>query len=114
MIGKKVLASRSVTLSEVNELLKERKKEKGEKEELNYEQDLTLKYSKKFGKLSLQKAQKLFAELSEIQGLSEDFRVKLVDILPKEIETLRVLVPKNQTVPEETLTQILEIIKKYL
>jgi len=111
MIGKKVLESRSVPLSEVTELLKERKKES---KELTYEQDLTLKYVKKFGKLTPSKTTKILKELAEIQGLSEDFRVKISDILPKEIETLRLLVPRNQTVPEETLKQILDIVKKYL
>ena len=51
MIGEEILESKSITLAEIAELLKERKKEK----ELSYEQEHALKYAKAFSKISVQK-----------------------------------------------------------
>jgi len=110
MIGKKVIESKPVDLTQVDEILKERKKDV---EELSYEQSLALKHAKKFVKITPAKARKLFEELSEVQGLTDESKVKLIDVMPKDMETLKLLVPKNAQLSDEKLTEILGIVKKF-
>ncbi len=109
MIGEKLLHQKPVSLNEVKQLLSERKKEK----DLGYEQDLTLKYSKKFSKLSVASSEKLQAELRKIVGLSDAVVVKIVDILPEKKEILQLFLPKDSKLNEQTLQKILLLVKKY-
>lgn len=110
MIGKKVIESKPISLAEVDELLKDRKKDV---EELSYEQSMTLKHARKFAKVTTAKSKKLFEELTQMQGLNDEFKVKLIDVLPKDMDTLKLLVPKNVPLSDEKLNEILGIIKKY-
>jgi len=109
MIGEKLIEQKPVSLTEVKELLSERKKEK----DLSYEQDLTLKYAKKFSKTSLAQAQKLESELREIEGLDQETAVKISDILPEKKEKLQLLIPKEAVLNEAELQKILDLCKKY-
>ena len=107
MIGKKLLASKPVTLSEVKEYLKER----SEQGELTYEQNLTNEYVKKYAKLAKTKAAKLLEELKAIDGMSEELAVKMVDLMPQGIDVLRLLVGKGAKIKEEDLQSILKAVK---
>jgi len=104
MIGEKIIEQRPASLKEVDELLAERKKEK----ELTYEQDLTLKYAKKFSKLSDAKYKKFVKDLSSVEGLTDDLIVKIIDIVPADKNILDLLFDK-QTISDEAKKQILEI-----
>ncbi len=109
MIGEKILEKKVVTLVEVKDLLKENKKMK----DLNYEQEAAYNYAKTFSKLTRTKADKLLKDLKAIDGVSEEFAVKIVDIMPMEKEILKILIPKESEFKEDTLDTILETVKKY-
>jgi len=109
MIGEKILDKRPINLTEVKQLLAERKKEK----DLSYEQDITLKYAKKFSKLSLANAKKLELELKQVEGLSQEVIVKLIDVLPMKKEKLQLLIPKETVLNEASLQKVLALCNKY-
>lgn len=109
MLEQKILETKPVTLVEVKELLKERAKAG----ELTYEQTLTSKYVAKFAKLTQAKANKLQNELNSINGMTEDLAIKIIDILPTEMEVLELLIPKNSSIKKEGFQPILDIVKKF-
>lgn len=109
MIGEKMLGKKPVNLTEVKQLLAERKREK----DLSYEQDITLKYAKKFSKLTLSQAQKLESELKKIEGLNDELIVKIMDILPGKKETLQLVIPKETVLNEASMQKILDLCKRY-
>ena len=104
-----MIEKKPVTLLEVKEILSARKKEK----ELNYEQDIALKYSKKFSKLTAKQAEKVREELSKIESLTDSLIVKIMDLLPTKKETVELVIPKGVEIGEEDINKILEITKKY-
>ncbi len=110
MIGKKLISSKPLPLYEVKNILSEMAKNG----ELRYEQAQSLEYAKKFCKLTESKGEKLKKELSEIQGLDEDFICKVLDILPPDIETARLINPKQGSISEESLKQVVEVVSKYI
>ena len=110
MIGEEILEKKPITLVEVKAILAERKKEN----ELSYEQDIALKYAKRFSKLTEKQLKKIKEELKGIKGLSEEIMVKIIDILPDKKEILELLIPKESELKEEDLKKILEITKKYV
>jgi DNA-directed RNA polymerase subunit F len=109
MIGEKLIEQKPVSLVEVKRLLESRKKER----ELNYEQDIALKYARKFAHVSPKEAEKVVEKLSEIDSLSPQLIVKIVDLLPTKKEVLELLVPKGSAIPEEDLAKVLDITRKY-
>lgn len=109
MIGKKIIQTEQLQLSQVKELLKQR----AEQLELTYEQDVTSKYSKKFAKLSESKSQKLYSELVLIEGMDETSAIKLVDIMPSEKEIIRAVFPRNSKITDETIKKISELLDNY-
>ena len=108
MIGKKVVSQESVPLFRVKEVLAERNKEG----ELNYEQQQAFDYSKKFTKVTPAKGEKLLKDLKAIDGLDEDFIVKAIDVLPSDIEAVRLVAGKT-SIGEEKLKQVVELTSKY-
>ena len=109
MIGRELIDSKQVSLSEVKAMLSGRKKEK----ELTYEQDLTIKYAKKFAKLTEAKSAKLIKELTGIEGIDAEMAVKIADILPQEKEILELVFQKDIKLSQESFGKILELTKKY-
>ncbi len=109
MIGEKILHQKPVTLNEVKQLLSARKKEK----DLSYEQDLTLKYAKRFSKLSPANAEKLYAELRKVVGLSDAQAAKIVDLLPEKKEIVQMMFPKDSKVNDATFEKILSLCRKF-
>ena len=107
MIGKKLLAAKPVSLFEVKEFLKER----SEQGELTYEQNLTSEYVKKYAKLAKTKAAKLLEELNAVEGMDEELAVKIVDVLPQNLDVLRLIVSKGSKIKEEGLQSILKAVK---
>ncbi len=108
MIGEKVLDQKPIALAEVKQLLSERKKDK----DLSYEQDITLKYAKKFSKLSLTQAKKLVSELKGMGNLDDETIVKIVDFLPVKKEILQLLLPKEVVLDEASMQKIIELCRK--
>ena len=109
MIGEEFLGRKPVTLSKVKNILKERKKEK----EFTYEQEQTFKYASTFAKLSEKKEEKLFAELLKLETITEPFAVKIVDLVPAEMEIMKLIPEKKEDVNEEDLKKALELVRKY-
>lgn len=109
MIGEELIEEKPISLAKVREILSEKKKDR----ELNYEQDIALKYAKKFAKTTQKQTEKLEAGLSEIESLTPELRAKIMDLLPSKKEVLEMLVPKGVIIPEEDLAKVLEITTKY-
>ena len=111
MMESKVLSMKPVSLHEVKEVLKGRKAEK----ELNYEQELTMKYVDKFAKLTEKQTADLLAALKEIGFLKEQelLRYEIANVVPTRIEQLQLIVPKTITATEEELKAVVELTKKF-
>jgi len=107
MMDEKVLSVKPISLVKVKELLKELAKEG----ELTYEQSLTLKYADKFSKISRPKADKLVAELMEIEGMTDEIAIKITDLLPQNTEVISLIIGKNTKVSDESLDKILKLVK---
>lgn len=85
-------------------------------EDKTYEQKVTYDYAKKFAKLDTKKAEALIKKLSELKmrKLKDKQIVKIVDLLPKDMEDLKVILAKSQMpLKEDELQKILEIVKKH-
>ncbi|HLD60400.1 MAG TPA: RNA polymerase Rpb4 family protein [Candidatus Bilamarchaeaceae archaeon] len=103
----RVNSSKPVSVSEVNELLSKRQK----KEELAYEQQQSLDHAEKFAKLPPKDAEKLAAKIAENEKIALETAVKVVDILPKKIETLRAIMVKDKvTLSDEELNEIFKLL----
>ena len=112
MIGKENLGQKPVSLVQVKEMLKERNAQ--EETELSYEQKTAFDYAKKFAKLTKAKHDKLVEELKAIEGLEEEFVIKLVDVMPEDFEVVKVLAHKTTKASEDDLKKAFEAVKKYL
>ena len=108
MIGKKVLETDPIPQVKVKPLLEER----GEAQELNYEQNLALDHVTKFSKISEENADKLVSELEEI--IKKTQAIKIADIMPVDMADMRLLFAKERGShkPNE-LEKILKIVDKY-
>ena len=110
MIGKKVINSEPISLSEAKELIEQRKKEG----ELTYEQNLTLEYTKKFSTLSADDARALLNELIQLKNITRRHAAEIVDLFPKNLDELRLIFSKEHlTFADEELQGILTILDKY-
>jgi len=71
-------------------------------------------YFKKFGKLSVEKAKKLRAEIKALNNikLKEEHIVKIVDVMPADTEALNVIC-SDIGLTEEEAKAILDIVKAY-
>ncbi|HIC99443.1 MAG TPA: DNA-directed RNA polymerase subunit F [Pyrodictiaceae archaeon] len=108
MIGKKLISERYVTISQSKEIFINSRRNY---EEMPYELSCALNYLEKFAKLSAEEAEKLLNELRSL-GLDERTSVKIVDLLPKDEEDLKVIFYKSN-LPENT-EEILNTVRKYI
>ncbi|AXI25314.1 DNA-directed RNA polymerase subunit F [Methanofervidicoccus sp. A16] len=108
MIGKKLISERYVTISQSKEIFINSRRNY---EEMPYELSCALNYLEKFAKLSAEEAEKLLNELRSL-GLDERTSVKIVDLLPKDEEDLKVIFYKSD-LPENT-EEILNTVRKYI
>jgi DNA-directed RNA polymerase subunit F len=97
-----------LSLVEVKQMLKEKKKEK----ELNYEQKMCLDHANLFSKLTNAKMEKMNTELIEKCEITNEIAKKITDILPNKIQ-LDLIAEKNKCITNENKELILEIIEKY-
>ena len=111
MIGKEVVSKRVVPLSEVKAILKKISEERAE---LSYEQKLTFEYSKKFSKLTEKQSEKLLEELKKIDGVDEEFALKVADILPESMDVMNLLVSKGAKISDKAVDEAFELVKKSL
>lgn len=111
MLGRKVEKVRPVLLAEVRQILEQRLGEP----DFGYEQQTSLDYARKFSKLTLEDANKLYQELSEeFPSLKPETIIKLVDILPKHASTiLAILAKERASFSAAQMQKCLEMISKY-
>jgi len=99
-----------VTLAEVKKILSEKK-------ESEMEQKFTKEHVKDYKKLTLAKAEKLKSDLENlsIAKLKEELVVKIVDILPVDIDDLNVILQMS-VIPftDEEIEKIFECVKPYV
>lgn len=105
-----ILEEQFIPIAKVKELLKD-------SEEKTYEQKLAFEHAKKFSKIKIEKARELFKELKglDLRRLKDKEIVKIIDILPKNIDELKSLFA-GSSIPlkKEEVEKIFEIVKKYV
>ena len=103
--------AKPVTLAEVKNILTKINKDR---KELLYEQRTALDHAQKFSKLSLKKTEELIKELQKIEIIQENHAYKIADILPKNIDDLKVIFAKERiSLGEAEGKKILDLINKY-
>ncbi|MCD7782268.1 MAG: RNA polymerase Rpb4 family protein [Methanosphaera sp.] len=118
MIGKKVIDQKPITISEAREILNSKVEEKIDENnevdghQFTYEQNLTIDYVNKFALLDADDAKELRGKLEEY--LSPAQAVKVVDIMPEDLDDLRLIFAKERGVFEtETLEAVLDLLDQY-
>ncbi len=103
---------RLVTLAEVKETLEHESKERTE---LTNEQKVALDHAGKFAKLSAKEAQKLLAELKELDFVSETVSYRIVDVCPQYPEDVRALFAKERLIlDKKQIDQVIAAVKKHV
>lgn len=83
--------------------------------ELVYEQKLAVEHLKKFTKLKIEDAKKMAEELSSVTRMSPEILAQIVNLLPKNIDEIRIIFARERfSLKEDETKKILEIIKKYM
>jgi DNA-directed RNA polymerase subunit F len=116
------MTERYVTLAEVKELLEEvsesRKGTAGMLEDedvLLASQKAALDHAQKVTKISLEDANKLIEEVSQLEIVTDAIAVKIADILPRYPEDVRAIFYKERvTLGKDEINQIIEIVGKYV
>lgn len=108
MIGKQNEVEKPVSIPEVNFLLRQRSKEG----ELGYEQNVTLRYTRRFLKTTYTNALKIMKDL-EALGLDKETVVSITNILPEKDEAVKLLLPKDSSLSDDQVKEIVKIVKKY-
>ncbi|MBR4244543.1 MAG: hypothetical protein IKQ14_04030 [Candidatus Methanomethylophilaceae archaeon] len=116
------MTERYVTLAEVRDLLEEvaesRKGTAGELEDedvLLASQKSALDHAQKVSNISLEDANKIIEEVSQIEDVTDAIAVKIADILPKYPEDVRAIFSKERiTLSNDQINQIIEIVGKYI
>lgn len=106
---RKILEQEPVTLSEVKSILQTEVKGK---KDLGYVQGRAVSYSSKFAKLSVEDARKLVSDLMGL-GLSKEKAVEIANVLPTNLDEVRMLLSKEKSIETEKANQILDTVKKY-
>jgi len=106
-----IIEQKPINISELKEKLEEIKKRD---KELTFRGKKVDEYLKKVSKFTKHKELKEDLSKLDIPRLKERHIVKIIDILPKDIDSLRaILVGENLTLKQEDLTKIVNVVKKY-
>ena len=116
------MTERYVTLAEVRTLLEEvaesRKGTAGlleDEDVLLASQKSALDHAQKVSNISLEDANKIIEEVSQIEDVTDAIAVKIADILPKYPEDVRAIFSKERiTLSNDQINQIIEIVGKYI
>ena len=110
MIGKNIIKKEEIPGVIVKETLEEFSQEY----ELNYEQNVTLNHLARFPRYSAEDTEKIIEELKDKLGLRHKVAVHIVDLIPKDIDDLRLIFAKEPTqINKEEMEQILDILNQY-
>lgn len=111
MIGKTTSDGRLSSISEVEEILEDRKKDG----ELGYEQTLAYDYAKKFNRLTKSESKKMQKELEEL-GLSERLSLKVIEVMPIDATQIKLILAMEKSrapTEEETVVKLMAVVKSY-
>lgn len=112
MSNYEVIKAEPASESEVLDLISNKEKNV----ELTYREEKTLEFLKKFSRLDIKKFKEARDELLalEIPRLEEEHIIKIIDLAPKNGTELRTIVSHSGTVlVDESVTKILDVVKKY-
>ncbi len=87
-----ILNEKPISIVEAKEILEKRSKES----ELSFEQQNALQHVQKFARVDLKKAKKLAEDLSKIEGITELQKVKLIDLMPKKEEEVKLILQQDK------------------
>lgn len=109
-----VIQETPITMAELkNELAKIRKRDK----DLNFRANKTEEYLKNFNVLDAKKAEELYEKIVklDIPRLKDTHMKKIVDILPKTVEDLKVVLEAYPiTVTQDNMKKIVSLVANYL
>ncbi len=106
-----IIKEEIISNAEALEILSKAEKEK---KELNFLQKKSLEILKKFKKISAEKAKKMFEELTKIEKLRTSHIVSIINLMPEDLDDLRVALHKDYNLLDENeKNKILEIVKKF-
>ncbi|MFH1211931.1 MAG: hypothetical protein V1659_03295 [Candidatus Woesearchaeota archaeon] len=108
-----ILEKSPVSMSELRAELKKIKKRDGE---LSFRSNRTNDYLDNFSLLSKKDADSVFEDISKlnIPRLKPEYITKLVDLLPKSVEEVKVILSGyGLTINNENIQKMLDILKKY-
>ncbi|MHA1688928.1 MAG: hypothetical protein ACTSYC_07975 [Promethearchaeota archaeon] len=112
MFGRKI-DDRTVSIPEVKKImedLNEKIMEIDSEEGLSHFQEITYNYVQKFAKMDDKTAKKIIKHLMETYDIEEEFAINIVNVDPKTIPELHIILEKSfhgKTFDEEQLRQIL-------
>ena len=110
MIGKEILSSEPIPSSQVKKIIEEY----GENNELNYEQNITVNHISRFKRYSPEDATEIYQKLIDEFDLRERVATHIVDLVPRDLEDLRLIFAKEPTkITTEELNKILEMLEEY-
>ena len=110
MIGKNVIKKEEIPGVVVKDTLEEFSQEY----ELNYEQNVTLNHLARFPRFSAEDTEKIIEELEDKLNLRHKVAVHIVDLIPKDIDDLRLIFAKEPTqINKDEMEQILDILNQY-
>jgi DNA-directed RNA polymerase subunit F len=100
-----------LTLGEIKELLKKEQSHRI----LTLEQNYALEHATKFSKLEAAESRKLVKDLMKLEQVSESLACKIVDLMPRHRDEVdAIFLKERMTLEEESITEILDKVKKYL
>ena len=102
-----IVNEKDVTWAEAKKLLEKKKS-------LGYEQKNALEHLRKFSKLSEKKTNEFMEALGKIEKLKDRHKISIINMLPKDMDDLRVLFANEIiTLSEDEKKEILKIVKKF-
>ncbi len=105
-----IKGERFVSWSEAKKILEKKSREN----ELGYEQKNALEHLRKFSSLKDKETNDMVDELKKIGKLRERHIVSIINMLPKDMEDLRLLFANEiVTISEDDKKKILSIVKKF-
>ncbi|MHA2007006.1 MAG: hypothetical protein ACXABO_05415 [Promethearchaeota archaeon] len=117
MSGRKI-DEKTVSIPEVKEIMeyvKEKMEEIDSEEGMSHFQEITYNYVTKFAKIEAKTAKKIIKFLVEKHNIEELYAINIVNISPKAVAELRVILEKSftgKTLTDEQLEIILEEIEE--
>ncbi|MHA2400746.1 MAG: hypothetical protein ACXADU_17895 [Promethearchaeota archaeon] len=116
MSGRKI-DERTVSIPEVKEIMetvKDKIEEIDTEEGMSHSQEITYNYVNKFSKIDIKPAKKIINFLIEKYNIEELYAINIVNIFPKSVPELRIILEKSfagKTFTDEQLEVIIEEIE---